>query len=107
MLDRIGSANLSYRTKVTTRVKVSRFFATPTGYQQVIKHSPITKWLQSKGWESHHWFIARSKGLAGSEGLRRISEAGWNLIPLPAQWNRAISSGGLGFNVTRLCALCR
>ncbi len=102
ILGRIGNANLPYRTPVTWRVKLSRFFATRTGYQQVIKHSPITKWLQSKGWQSHHWFIARSKGLAGSEGLRRITEAGWNLIPLPARLNRVIGNGGLGFNATRL-----
>ncbi|XZE36947.1 RHS repeat-associated core domain-containing protein [Pirellulaceae bacterium SH501] len=102
ILDRIGGANLPYRTPVTNQVKASRFFATRTGYQQVINHSPITKWAQSRGWQSHHWAIPRSTGRAGSEGLRRITEAGWNLIPLPARWNRAISNGGLGYNATRV-----
>ena len=103
LLDRVGEANLPYRTKTTLGVKLSRFFATRTGYQQVIKHSKITKWLQKNwGWQSHHWAIARSHGLAGSEGLRRITEAGWNLIPLPARWNRAIGNGGPGFIATRL-----
>jgi len=102
LLDRIGNANLPYRTRITTGVKVSRFFATRTSYQHVINRSPITKWLHSRGWQSHHWCIPRSQGLGGSEGLRRITEAGWNLIPLPARWNRAISNGGRGFKVTRL-----
>lgn len=102
LLDMIGSANLPYRTSVTVGVMASRFFATRTGYQQVIKRSVITKWLQGIGWESHHWAISRSRGRAGSEGLRRITEAGWNLIPIPSRWNRAISNGGLGFNATRI-----
>ncbi len=103
ILDRIGEANLPYRTKATLGVKLSRFFATRTGYQQVIKHSKITKWLQKKwGWQSHHWAIARSHGRAGSEGLRRITEAEWNLIPMPAWWNRVIGNGGIGYNATRV-----
>lgn len=106
VLDLIGTANLPYRTEVTVGVRLSRFLATRTGYQQVIKHSPITRWLQKYlGFESHHWFIPRSKGRAGSEGLRRITEAGWNLIPLPAWWNNAISNSGIGFEATRMLVL--
>ena len=102
VLARIGTARLPYRTAETNHVKLSGFLFTRTGYQQVVKHSQILRWAQARGWQVHHWAIPRSAGLAGSEGLHRITEAGWNLIPLPARWNRIISNGGVGFNATRL-----
>lgn len=101
VLARIGVANLPYRTPVTLWVQFTRFFATRTGYQQVVRFSPIVTWLQRHGWEAHHWLIPNSATRVGSEGLRRIGQAGWNLFPLPAAWNRAISNGGAGYNATR------
>ena len=71
------NVNLPYRVKITIGVRLSRFFATQTGYQQVVSKSPIVKFLQERlGWQAHHWLIPRSAGRAGSEGLRRITEAG-------------------------------
>jgi hypothetical protein len=101
-LDWVESSSLPYRVTPTLQVRLSRFFATQTGYQQVIKKSPIIRWLHSHGWQAHHWAIPRSAGRAGSEGLRRLTEAGWNIVPLPAVWNRAISDGGVGYNATRI-----
>ena len=97
-----GARDLPYRVAVTTGVKASRFFATATQYGTVIQRSGITKFLQARGWQSHHWCIARSKGIHGAEGLRRITEAGWNLIPLPARVNNMIGNGGVGFSTTRI-----
>jgi len=104
MLDRIGNANLPYRTPVTAAVRLSRFFATRTGYQQVIAKSPLTRHLQQRlGWQVHHWAIPQSAARgSGSEGLRRITHAGWNLIPLPARVNNAISNQGIGNNAVRV-----
>ena len=122
VIARVGAAQLPYRTAVTMGVRMSRFFATATGYTQVIAHSRMWQFLGA--WnryvstlrfgryqrvamdcltlQMHHWAIPRAIAKASqSSGLTRLAHAGWNLIPIPTGWNRFIGCSGLWFNMTR------
>ncbi|MFN6106523.1 MAG: RHS repeat-associated core domain-containing protein, partial [Planctomycetaceae bacterium] len=122
VIARVGAAQLPYRTAVTVGVRMSRFFATATGYTQVIAHSRM--WQFVGVWnryvstlrfgryqrvatdcltlQMHHWAIPRAIAKASqSSGLTRLAHAGWNLIPIPTGWNRFIGCSGLWFNMTR------
>ena len=56
--------------------------------------------VQRLGLQWHHWAIPNSTGLAAGGGLNRLAQAGWNLFPIPARWNRFIGNGGFWYNAT-------
>jgi hypothetical protein len=123
LIARVGAATLPYGVPVGLSVRMSRFFATSTGYQQVIAHSRMWQYIRAwnqyvstlrfgryqKGavdcltFQMHHWAIPQTIAKASqSSGLTRLAHAGWNLIPIPTGWNRFIGCSGVWFNVTRI-----
>lgn len=98
-----GRVSLPYRVPPTVGVRVGRFFMTRTGYQQVVSQSYFRGAVSRIGWQWHHWAIPQAAArAAGNPGLTRISNAGWNLFPIPAGLNGSIGAGGAGFNIVRI-----
>ena len=106
VLMRIGTATwLPYRVQAMTwSVRLSRFFLNAARYAPV--RAPLSlgaavlRLFPSLALQQHHILIQQAWfrfGIRGARflpnaaamqlGLRRLGNAGWNLMPLPARWN--------------------
>lgn len=92
--------DLPYRVANTLSVRASRFFATATQYRQVVNNSWFADIVRRIGWQWHHWAIPNSTGQAAGGQLNQVTQAGWNLIPMPAFWNQYVSNGGFWYSAT-------
>ncbi len=106
-LSRLGqSTSLPFRTPLTLKVRLSRFFATATRMHVGVGDTPVGRVLQRAfpriNWEQGHVFIQRrwfrsggptqwypANGIANL-GLRRLGNGGWNLLPMPRSLNSVL-----------------
>jgi hypothetical protein len=92
-------------------VKISRFFVNTNKTYPSVQSTGLGRLLQrvfpSVRWEHHHIFIQQSwsrvgkpnqiyADLATNEGLRRVGNGLWNMIPIPRAFNAAMGRSELG-----------
>ena len=108
VFERVGRATtLPYRTPFTTGVRLQRTLVTATKRHASVGSSPIGRLLQripGLELEQGHVFLQQRWWRAGGPtqwypgnaaanlGLRRLGNAGWNLMPMPRSLNRWLGS---------------
>ena len=109
-LEALGRAtNLPYRQRLTVGVQAQRTFATATKGYAGVEKSPVGRLLQrapglrSLDWEQGHVFFQQrwwrpngpTQWYAGNPaanlGLRRLGNAGFNLMPMPRALNQHLA----------------
>ena len=98
--------------RLTTLDKARRFFLQDTASYPGVSYGPTGSFLKTRlpqfQWEQHHAFLQRKwirKGgpsqwypgdRLAQEGLQRVTDAGWNLMPIPRRLNQALGRSPLG-----------
>ncbi|MET0752082.1 MAG: PKD domain-containing protein [Pyrinomonadaceae bacterium] len=92
-------------------VNISRFFVNTNKHYPKVNSTALGKLLQrvfpNVEWEMHHVFIQQCwsrvggpnqiyRNLAANEGLRRVGNGLWNLLPIPRALNGALGRSELG-----------
>jgi hypothetical protein len=95
-------------------VKTSRFFVNTNRTYPSVRSTFIGRLLiqafPGAGWEMHHVFVQQAWTRAGSaaqiysnavanEGLRRLANGGWNLLPIPRAFNNWLGKSPLATQV--------
>jgi len=101
---------LPYRQRLTLGVRLSRLFLTRTQGYAGVEDSPLMAALLRRfpalrewDWEQGHWAIQQKWFREGSpnawytmrqeiQGLRRVGNAGWNLLPMPRALNQYLAT---------------
>lgn len=121
ILGRMGALQLTGRSAVgQVLVKISRFFVNTNRHYPRVTDTAVGRLLQrafpNVQWEMHHVFVQQAwsratsplqlyDDVAANEGLRRVGNGLWNLLPIPRSLNAFLGqNNALGQVATQMFA---
>jgi RHS repeat-associated protein len=121
ILGRMGAIQLTGRSAVgQLLVRISRFFVNTNRHYPKVTDTALGRLLQrafpNVQWEMHHVFVQQAwsratsplqlyDDVAANEGLRRVGNGLWNLLPIPRSFNAFLGqNNALGQVATQMFA---